>query len=451
MVWTADYTGKPVFVSANGPAIYGYTEGDLSPEGWFSAVHPEDAAAVQAAYIAHFRDGKVFDAEYRVRRKDGEWIWVHDRAGKSYIRDGQRYTDGVLSDITARKQVEAALRKSEQERGFKNRIARIFLTVREEDTFSRVLQLLLEALRSEQGLFGYVAEDGAFVIPSEGSRIPAAQWSGALGVGLLEGGARFCNSAGDLFAGRMARRNSLVAPIADGEGLIGGFAVADNPDGYELEDQEHLERIAAYVAPVLRARLQRDAVERARQEAGRAVRASEARFRSLIENSVDLVGLLSAEGRVVYCGPSTKRVFGYSERELLGRNVFEFAHPDAALELQGTFQRILAEPGRLETGECLYLHKYGGWRWMEFSVRSLLHDPDVGAVVLTSRDITERKQHVAELQKAKEAAEFANRIKTEFLANMSHEIRTPMNGILGMTELALDTGLTADQREYSAW
>ena len=96
-----------------------------------------------------------------------------------------------------------------------------------------------------------------------------------------------------------------------------------------------------------------------------------------------------------------------------------------------------------------HLEKSGetGALWSEFRTDSATLEVDALAGAL-NRATAVRRQVEADLRKAKEVAEAASVAKSEFLANVSHELRTPMNGIMGLTELALDTELTADQREY---
>ena len=116
VVWTVDEAGQYAFISPMIEKISGFTLSDIAQSGtrlFVESIHPDDAGAVLAAMEGLFRRDEAYNVECRVRRKTGEWIWVHDRALATYEKNGLRYADGILSDITGRKRNEEALRDSQ--------------------------------------------------------------------------------------------------------------------------------------------------------------------------------------------------------------------------------------------------------------------------------------------------------------------------------------------------
>ena len=114
VVWTSDYKGNTSFISPNVQKVYGYSPEEIYKEGdrlWFGRIHPDDIARVKQAFKMLFEKGTPFEIDYRIKRKDGQWIWLHDRSIITYEKDGVMYADGVFFDITKRKIVEAGLKQ----------------------------------------------------------------------------------------------------------------------------------------------------------------------------------------------------------------------------------------------------------------------------------------------------------------------------------------------------
>ncbi len=130
IVWTADANRKLLYVSDSVEKILGYTAGELIQGGgtlWLDLIHPNDFLNVQLAYQMLFAKEKTFDVEYRIRRKDGQWIWLQSRAPSTYVRDGTLCADGLLSDITQRKRGEEALQQTKAAAEAANRAKSQFL------------------------------------------------------------------------------------------------------------------------------------------------------------------------------------------------------------------------------------------------------------------------------------------------------------------------------------
>jgi PAS domain S-box-containing protein len=167
--------------------------------------------------------------------------------------------------------------------------------------------------------------------------------------------------------------------------------------------------------------------------------------------SLDLFCVATFDGYFVRMNPAWQTVLGHPEADLRTSPFMDFVHPedrDATIEAMSA----LLTGAQLIGFENRYRASDGSYKWLQWAAAPFAAQ---GLIYATARDVTDRKtaegrmtQLVRELEVARERAEQAAVAKGEFLANMSHEIRTPMNAILGMTDLTLQTRLTAQQREY---
>jgi PAS domain S-box-containing protein len=151
------------------------------------------------------------------------------------------------------------------------------------------------------------------------------------------------------------------------------------------------------------------AVRRAVQEAEERAKLREAEtelvrrekyFRTLTENSVDVLSVLDREGVIIYKSPSVKSALGYDAEELVGKSIFTHVHPDDLPQMQELFRAALANPGQTVTFQFRYYHKDGSWRHLEAVGQNRLADPEISAMVVNSRDVTDRWRAAEDLRKS---------------------------------------------------
>jgi PAS domain S-box-containing protein len=206
-----------------------------------------------------------------------------------------------------------------------------------------------------------------------------------------------------------------------------------------------------------RARSLEEALDRARSaqelRAGLAARGTDAENLTMlslvISKTKNAIAIMEPDGTIIAVNAAFVQLTGYPPAEAVGQRYDELLiGPSTDAGAMRDYRRAREQGGEL-TQDLLLYRKDGATFWIESDLIPVRNAAgQLTRWISIGNDITKRRQTEDTLRAAKETAETNSRLKSEFLANLSHEIRTPMNAIMGMTELALATQLSGEQREY---
>jgi PAS domain S-box-containing protein len=359
VVWTVDAELHYVFVSKDVQTASGFSTEEVLEHGselYLDALHPDDAHKVKEAFHALFTHGRPFDLEYRLKRKDGEWIWLHDRALATYEKNGIRYADGLRADITERKRAEEEI---------------LFKTA------------LLEG-QSETAI------DGILIVDDEDHIVLANKQFG-LNFGVPD---ELLSTKDDLIVRKYVKDqvedpSAFVARV----NYLNSHWKEKGNDELKFKNGKVFDR---YSAPLVdsngrhRGRIWyfRDITDRKREQ--KAILESEERYRTLFENAPVGIYRTTPDGRILAGNPALIRMLGYSSFEELAKcdlNNIYFA-PEYP---RSRFMALLEEQGEVAALES-------AWRKLDGNVLHIRENAravrDASGKLLyyegTVEDITER-------------------------------------------------------------
>ena len=129
---------------------------------------------------------------------------------------------------------------------------------------------------------------------------------------------------------------------------------------------------------------------------------NEARFRAMVRDSSDIMAIVDAYGQLTYASPATEKILGLDSEALVGTNAFDLIHPEDRPRVLQAFELAKSDPDLAERVEMRMIHADGGFRNIEAMSTNLLHEPAIAGLVVSARDVTDRRQAEAELREAQE-------------------------------------------------
>jgi PAS domain S-box-containing protein len=370
------------------------------------------------------------------RRKNGSTFPVEVTVNYLTFND-KEIGISFAKDISARKKAEKVLRQSARREIIQNRIAKVFLTVPDEEMYGDVLNIILGELESKLGFFGFIADNGDLVIPSmtggvwskchvpgKSISFPPDTWGESRwGKAIREKKTYFSDGEFSIPEGHLPIDNFLISPIVFGNKTIGLIAAANREGGYTAEDKDLLESIAGSISPILNARLQRDRLERERRRAEIELEQSNDLLRTIIETAPTAIIGLDLDGNVKFVwNPAAEKMLGWSAAEIMGRPLPSV--PDGDQE-QFRKYRELIRSGKTVDGVEVCRRRRDGTQ-INYSIHaSPLHDARgrITGNIAVLVEITERKRMEEELRQAHDELERRVEERTEQLEKTTDALR----------------------------
>lgn len=366
-VWEWDLGTGNITWSDEVHAILGVEKGSYNPTigSYIKAIQGEDRPLVQGTIVQAIAAKTNYESEYRIlHSQTGSIRWIISKGEVLCDSTGKvvRLIE-TLTDVTERKQTQAALIESEANlRAIFNSSAQSIVLI---DRNYRIRDVNKTAQETVKTLWKKTIKPGDF----------AYEYVSNNGLKLFNQSFYHCLQGMPV---------QLQQKILGDTGTEYWFEINGQPI---FDETNHIIGICLSAFNITE---QKNAVE--------ALSKSEKRFRSLVQNSSDIITILEADGTIRYQSPSVEKILGYKPQDLIGDNGFHYIHPEDQAVTYTLFTQALEQPGRVVEREFRFLHASGKWVTLESVGSNLLEEPGIAGFVINSRDVTERKEQEERLR-----------------------------------------------------